>query len=236
MTDELSDFAKLLAEPEELHPILQAHLYEGAGFQGGTLLQHPLVHEIFYTPHMNAMYNRNLEGKLRMIAEAKEKGDWHTYVFAHERPWRVEALEDIQADIEDYETYGKLVRSVWTDSENIWQNMELWEDILTGFEELTGWEMMETHERDKIRFDLPSVVTVYRGYTFTRDGWSWTLDAHKARWFAVRFAGLDGVPAAKVAKGKVPRDAIIAYLTSRGEEEIVVDPRNVHIKWERVVA
>lgn len=224
-------FQELLGKRVALDPDLEACRTQSA--MGWEMIAHPLVHDVFYTPLMNAMYNEQLHGKRDRVQAALDAEDWHGFVFLHERPYRAEVLWSCEADIEDYEVYGELVRAVWMDSENIWQHIEMWEDLLTGFEDIRGVTMMDDDEKTALDA-MPDILTVYRGYTYEL-GWSWTLDAHKARWFAVRFAGQDGVPAAKVAKGKVHKELIVAYLTGRGEEEIVVNPDYVHIERETLV-
>ena len=51
---------------------------------------------------------------------------------------------------------------------------------------------------------------------------SWTLDRNKAAWFAHRF-GEDGT----VYEAQIPKQHIWALLNSRGESEVIVDPREL---------
>jgi len=78
-------------------------------------------------------------------------------------------------------------------------------------------------------------LTIYRGLSaktksvagkFIRNGFSWTLNQEKAAWFARRFDGYYGKPF--VAEAKIQKDDIIAYLTDRSEDEILVLPRSVN--------
>ena len=76
---------------------------------------------------------------------------------------------------------------------------------------------------------------IYRGYRFddAAPGFSWTLDKARARWFAGRLR-TDDHPDPKIVSGYVAREHVIAYITSRDEQEIVVLPEHVtEIEVER---
>jgi hypothetical protein len=101
----------------------------------------------------------------------------------------------------------RLASQVWTDSENIEQFTDQWGHLLAG----EGWLM-----GDRKAFDaLPDPVTIYRG-DIPAGGWSWSTDLTIARWFAQRFTTDDLVYAT------VPKEHVLAYLTGRGGEEILV--------------
>lgn len=71
---------------------------------------------------------------------------------------------------------------------------------------------------------LDDTLTVYRGVTphnaDNLKGLSWTLNPKTAEWFANRF-GEDGT----VYEAQIAKAHIYAYFSSRGESEIIVDPR-----------
>ena len=73
---------------------------------------------------------------------------------------------------------------------------------------------------------LPDTVTVYRGVTSLNAdnirALSWTLDYEKAEWFAHRF-GEDGT----VYEAQIDKEHILALFLSRGEAEVIVDPRQL---------
>jgi hypothetical protein len=52
------------------------------------------------------------------VDQARASGDWCTYIWLHERPYRVEALQDIAFNLRGRE-YWEMVSHVWSDSENI---------------------------------------------------------------------------------------------------------------------
>lgn len=78
-------------------------------------------------------------------------------------------------------------------------------------------------------------VTVFRGQRrFDPFGIAWTTDIGVAKQFALTF-GLRGGPqeGGVVFMANAPRSAIIAYLTGRGESEVIVDPADLRtiVPW-----
>lgn len=81
---------------------------------------------------------------------------------------------------------------------------------------------------------LPEAVAVYRGTVEVEAiawewGVSWTLDRSRAIWFATehgRFRNLDSAPVLLTAK--VPRSSIRAMMTERGEDEVLIHPRDIN--------
>jgi hypothetical protein len=217
MTD--SRLAALIGAPEELDPELAECMTETRMF--GMSIKHPLVFSIPHFPPLNGHLNRVLAQKRKMLDEATEAEDWHTYVFLHERPYRAEAFADI-ADQMDDAAYWDLLAIVWMESENIPQMQDVWDTLLA--DDRPGRENMMDDEERAALAALPDVVTVYQGHTTARDdGWSWTTDRTMAAWFARRFAELeDSEPV--VTTGHVRREDITAYLLGRHEHEVLVDP------------
>lgn len=72
-------------------------------------------------------------------------------------------------------------------------------------------------------------VTVYRGQVGDALGISWTLNLGIAEKFARTGGGRQKVDGGKVLTGKVHRSKILAYLTSRDEFEVIVDPKDVQL-------
>jgi hypothetical protein len=182
----------------------------------GNFLNHPLVQDLMVDA-MPGLANMRLRDKRKRLAAAGAKEDWNSYVFLHERPYRFQALEEVLAEY-PVKDPGKLVASVWIDSENIHQNYDGWGEILSDY-----GMAMESDDR-KTLSELPEELTVYRGCTKAgEDGYSWTLDKEKAEWFAKRFAR----SGAQLLETKIPKDSVVAYLGGRGESEIVILPEDV---------
>lgn len=210
-----------LDNDEPLLDDLVPHLHEGPL---GQMLHHPLVIAAMYVPQFNHLYNAEYRRKLAALGEAERNGNWETYVWLHERPYRVDAFCEVM-DRMDNVTYWSLLREIWTDSENIRENAEVWETLLqndrAGRHYFVG---------DEDAFDgLPESFVIYQGHTLDRDdGWSWTTVESTAVWFARRFGMLeDATPIVSV--GTVKKADVLAYITSRSEHEIIVNPELVNI-------
>jgi hypothetical protein len=222
--EEVNRLLEAFPQGEELHPELALHLTEDGPV--GAMVHHPLVIDLIVVPEMYGRLNRLLAHKRERLAEAEAEGDWHTYVFLHERPYRLDALAKVPTSVEGY---GELVGSVWIDSENIWQGYDQWCELLAGRP-----LMMDEDERAAFA-ELPDVLEVHRGYGHRQLGLSWTLDCEKAEWFARRAAGLGNAPRARVASGRVRKEQVIAYLTGRGEDEVVVFGDHVEVFRNAVI-
>jgi hypothetical protein len=57
--------------------------------------------------------------KREAVAKAAEDGDWESYVFLYERPYRLDAFLRVPYDSDDdAPVYYQLLRSVWVDTES----------------------------------------------------------------------------------------------------------------------
>lgn len=74
--------------------------------------------------------------------------------------------------------------------------------------------------------DLPESFIAYRGVAPGRNpnGMSWTREYDKAEWFSNRFG--EGY----VLEGTVNKKDVLAFFSRRGEEEIVIEAKNVQNK------
>jgi len=199
---------------------------------GFIFVKHPLVNTLYMPGVEHKRLNAALAYKRKALAEAKAAKQWHSFIYLHERPWRLEALQEIAPDMTDQEFWEK-VTSVWMDSENIRECYQAWDRLLRIDRHGRNF-MMDDDERAFLA-KLPKVLTVWQGHTVERDdGWSWTLNKDKAEWFAHRFARLeDSEPV--LTEGRVYRNDVVAYLTSRGEDEILVAPEDVDILFSVVL-
>lgn len=210
---------------EPLHDDLVPHL---SNWRLGRALFHPLVHEPLYHELQNKHYNRVYLSKKTALAKAITDKNWSSYIFIHERPYRLEALMDV---IHDYgvRTPGKmwpLIADVWIDSENIFQGLEEWTALWAYAPNKRIHFVMDDAEKEALR-ELPEVIPVYRGFTVdgADAGLSWTTDREKAEWFARRFRQEGVVP--KLASGTISKEKVLAYFLGRGENEIVAFPDDV---------
>lgn len=215
-------FMKLLQTQGELHPDLVPCLETVDGL--GQCLRHPMLFHLFYMPQLNAMLNRQYAAKKKYIAESLVQKKWSSVLVMYERPHRMEIFAQYQSQMTNRE-YWENLAWVWTDSENLWQYGALPGALLCSQRPDRDY-LMKPEERSFLN-SLPEMVTIYRGHgKKNRRGWSWTLSVQKARWFARRFAKSGW----GVSRMLVPRSAILAYFSGRGEYEVVIDRRDR--KWQ----
>jgi len=221
----------LITEPEEimtgLHPDLLPW-YEEEGPLGAPAIRHPLVYSVFHHESFNDQINKSYLAKKKAVAEARRRRQWSSYIFLHERPYRIAAFESLVAwsRVGD-QAYWRLLGEIWTDSENIWQNQELWQDCLTA-ERPYRSHLMNAEERKALRCDIDKTGgRIYRGYSSNGNpaGLSWTTNSIVAKYFARRLT--EPGETLYLATGVVDRKDVIAFFDGRSESEIVVLPENV---------
>jgi hypothetical protein len=213
---QIEELQKLLDKRVPLHPELVAHLESG----GVPMIRHPLIYSIFHSDFQNAQVNTHFEWKKKEVAKARREKNWNNYIFLHERPYRLNAFLDIEKKLTGNE-YWKMLGEIWTDSENIYQNLFLWKKLL-GANRKGRCYFMDEDDREKFRA-LPNEIVVYRGCEpRNRDGLSYTTDRAKAEWFSRRLNKRgDDIVIEKLIK---KADAF-AFLGGRGENEIVLKPK-----------
>jgi hypothetical protein len=213
----------LFSKTEELHEDLVPFLQQSILGLG---IYHPLVHQPIHTPQLNATVNACYLMKKQRIKECEEKSDWSTYVFMHERPYRMDALKLIKNKLSENE-FWKLFGSVWIDSENIWQNLPFIRSTLANIDDICGVQqsLMNNAEMDFLK-SIPEYIVLWRGHSpgynkqqNNKKGFSWTFSYWRARWFAQRFSKNNSF----VTKATFHKKDIIAILLGRNEMEAIVD-------------
>ena len=146
------------------------------------------------------------------------QGNWSRYVYTHENPYRVDAFGEIQDNLGDPQ-YWKLLGQLWVGSENIWQNLDDWKELLANeTRNLKLRPLMMDRQERRVLKNLAEPIPIYRGCReHNREGLSWTLDYDQAEWFAKRFS-----PKGSVEEREITKDQAIAYFSR--EREIVIDP------------
>jgi hypothetical protein len=210
----MDDYAKLLQTKEDLHKDLVDYLEDGDMFP---MLRHPLVFHVPYFENMNAIINKQYTHKKMLLKKYIKDGDLGGYLFAHERPYRLNAFMKINHKFSDKE-YWKNLNSIWTDSENIYQNIFSWKHLLNSDRKCKESFM----SKGDLKFfkNLPETLTIYRGCTkgLNENGYSYTTERTQAEWFANRFRNGE----AKVVELKVKKKDVFAYTNSRSENEIII--------------
>lgn len=208
----------------DLDQELERYHYESEN--GWDVIKHPLVFSIMHNPVQNGLVNKQLAYKKGACRTALAEGNWHTYVFLHERPFRVDAFKRIAKRMSD-ENYWDLLSEIWIDSENIRENPTVWQGLLRS--RRPGREHMMSEADRALLAQFPETIEVFQGHTDERDdGWSWTIDRSKAEWFARRFADFEHADPV-LSFGVAHKSDVIAFLTNRGESEILIPRSKVTI-------
>jgi hypothetical protein len=209
------DINELFNTNEPLHPELADCVEQRKMFM---VLHHPLVVIAPYSDAMSGYANKQFEAKSEHLDKALDSKDYGTYIYLHERPYRLQAYLNIIDELkEEPSEYWNLLHSIWIDSETPSVNHKVWVIL---FNMNISQKELFMNEEDRAFFDtLPNIVEVYRGYqrVSEKHGLSYTLDREKAEWFANRF-GRNG----KVATAKVNKSDIFAYSNQRGESEVII--------------
>lgn len=161
------------------------------------------------------LYNKPYRVRRELAQKYLEEENFDSFIFIHERPFRLEALVEVLFSIKKEDLF-RIVEYVWTDSEDPCVNLEVWKYIFNYCEELG---VLEDSKRD-----LPEKFTIYRGTRAGIEdiGISWTLDASVAKVFSERFytKRTDKQPIVKVKE--VKKEDIFLFTDARGEKEVIL--------------
>ncbi len=205
-----------LREPEDLHPDLERYKVKSHGW---ICIKHPLVFDIMYIPENNKRLNKTYEVKRNAVREYFANKNWAAYVFMHERPYRLDALQEIIDRIETDEDKWELIREIWIDSENIAQNKKVWRDVLL---RSGGDKRNFMSVEDRFTFDsLPEELELFHGTWGEKvTDFSWTTDFEVAKKFAYRLEPKTATP--KIFRATVKKKDIFAYTNERSEKECII--------------
>jgi hypothetical protein len=198
-------------------------------------LNHPLLTILGVEqddPEQVERLNWALRSKRERLRQAVEAKDWGLVLMLYEKPWRLKALIDYGPMIESDREYYRELGETWMQVESGSRDGPILPALLNpcGRDPRERRFMMTDEEQAALQ-ELPEPVTIFRGCgPVNEQGWSWTLDEELAEWFACRFPDLfDGQVAGFVLEGRCRKSAIIAYLSRRNEDEILIDPAHVEI-------
>jgi len=209
--------AALLGDEEELHHDLEPYMFNGPFGEG---IKHPLVFSIPHSPLLNRITNERYLAKQEGLEKALEEKEWNRAIWLHERPYRFEALESIWSRITRDRTKAELFMEVWTDSENLWQVRDIWEDMAREID-IEHFHAAMSDDDQEVLDSLSFPLEVYRGGDPAYEqGLSYSLDRGKAEWFAARY-GEDGELFTTTLESV---DDVLFYYGDRGESEIVIHP------------
>lgn len=223
---------------EPLSPELEPYLSEASS--GMPALRHPLVYQVPYFSQLAWQANDQLAHKNQSLARARQEGDWHSFVFLHERPYRLRAFQAAEQLSDswagrhplDDEAYWELLGDVYADTENFWQESLGWGKALRSGRPHREC-FMSRDERQAFR-ELPDELVLYRGINgrARKRSWAWTLDRDRGIFFAHRLAGIREMKGSRppsLVTATASRSDAVGYLSRRGESEIVADPAHVTV-------
>lgn len=209
---------------------------------GLLFFHHPFL--VTMLPLMSSMpLGKALDHKRDAARDDLNSGNWDGFVFTHERPYRMQALQDVvEEKADELDTprgsvrFWKLAADVWVDSEAS-EDDPSWTELMNS--PVPNRRAM-TSPKDRRRLAQTArqgLLTVFRGVqAASREGalqgalggWSWTLSRDLAAWFANRWIEQNRIDAPDlkpyVVAAQAPADLIAAYLTGRSEEEVLIDP------------
>jgi hypothetical protein len=198
---------------EPLHPDLIPY-FEADGALGAQV-RHPLVYQVplWSNGSANAYYLQKKKDLEKAIAEK----NFNRIIYLHERPYRLQAFIQIAPQLSDTK-YWSILSGIWTDTENQWQNLEQWKELLSANRSSRHYLMDESEVQ--LLNSLPEFVKIYRGCVkgLNENGLSWTLDKAKAKFFANRFSK-EGI----ILEREIPKSEIIAVFLGRGESEVICE-------------
>lgn len=145
----------------------------------------------------------------------------------------ISALNELPKTLPD-PAYRGLIRQAWTWSHNIWEHRHGWQAILEGQQRALGHFSSDPDHAALAAMVDP--LAIYRGCCgHNQNGYSWSLDPQRAEYFASPSQGWTNAPRRFIASGKVKKTSVLAYITRRNEEEIVVLPASVtDLKFEDI--
>lgn len=213
-----------------------------------TWFHHPLFVSMFPLASPEPI-DQALRRRIAHSDRLRDAGKYHAYVFFFERGYRASMLLDLvhrgtwnPERKRDLAAYWSIARSVWVDAE-FDEEDPIWTMIMDA---MPRPELMTSVADRKRLKALPETFRVYKGmqvnHSATDDdiaeasalGWSWTLSRKTARFFADRF-NEKGARQSIIASATIPKEAVTAYLTGRGEAEILIPPGTIEANdWKRI--
>jgi len=210
----------LLNKQEELHDDLKNYVSAGKVFMQ---LHHPLMIDIPYDEQKNALINASYQCKLDDLKKWAWKGEWSRYIGVYERPYRLEEFIKLaKVNLIDGE-YWNIAGWLWTDTENQWQYLSEWQDVLSS--ERGQKECFMNKKENEFLKSMPDEVEIYRGCFegINDEGLSWTLDKSIAEMFSQHrnFKRKDDWESIILSQ-TVSKEDIFAVKLGRKESEVIL--------------
>lgn len=158
---------------------------------------------------------------------------WRILMYMH-TPYRPLLFKLCASDLSD-EDYAQMLVEVWTGTENPNQDANVKITEWIRFFKKAKKDLLMTENELAIYNGLNDTeeITIYRGVGHGREpyGLSWTANTATAQWFANRWNNQD----AYMFKTTCKKTDVLAYFNCRGEDELVVNIKNLDkSKMERI--
>lgn len=178
------------------------------------VVHHPLIVELVYHPeHINKLYEQKRELAERM----RSQGRYRELLGIYERPYRLLTLMGWIADnVAPPDELRSMLSWAWIDAEDT--DVAGTAELVRVFRELRSADGSPIVDSADTRIPQEPIEIYHGGES--DDSMSWTTDRKTAEWFASRWRG-DPKP---LWAATVPPDGILALLSARSENEVVVDP------------
>jgi hypothetical protein len=201
--------AKIRDEYKKLHPDLLECL-DFDSESGCWIIDHPLLRvDIPDIRHLNETYLAQLDG----VNKYRGRGFLMEYVLLHERSYQLQAFMGWVKEFGPHEHYWDNLSYLWRNAGgNGYEQYEDWVRAWTA--DVPNRHLAMTARAKRQWAKLPEMIQVYRGAECLTPALSWSLSRKRAEWFARRCHGF-------VYEGRVRKQDVFAFLTSRYEQEIV---------------
>lgn len=209
-----------------------------------SFFKHPLYVTLMpaLTPEPIGIY---LARRQQQVDKHLATGEISRAVFTYERAYRPGKLYEYADEYLDHfmanpRTFWDLVGRVWIDTEFPHNYQTEWSELLIAQMPYREY-MMDEVEREAFS-KLPNHITVWRGVSasdedeareWIAEGFSWTRNEAKAKWFAGRWRRKGTTP--YIAKATVRKADALALFLGRKEDEILTMPDAPAIEYIRKV-
>jgi hypothetical protein len=213
----------------QLDPEFEVWTLDGAG--GYRFADHRLLpgESLPVAPGAEARANAVLQARREALQRLEALGDFEAAVRMHHHDYWAAALLEYASRI-DAATYWRLAGEFLCD--HLWPSSgfsSAWGQVFS--RSIPGREQMMTAEEREDFNQLPASIEVMRG--FAHDGGERAFSSTRTRAVAERFAHqaatFPGAGAPRIAHGTVGKDAVIAILLRRQENEVLAQPLGVSI-------
>ena len=196
---------------------------------GWAIVHHP-VFNCAVVPHEDAFLDIRKDSEMKKAREVyrelfKKIEKPGIYLSVLNKPYLGLFFKLVRDYLNEYD-YTMMLRILWTTMEFPNQDADVSRAEYLKFWRKVNTEYIYNEDDLKLLSSLPNEITIYRGLMpkARKEGLSWTLSYDKAKWFANRFQDKQGI----IYQATVKKSDIIAYLSDRNEDEVIVDFKKLY--------